>query len=112
MTTQPRTTNYIGTFDHISLAGAKEIESARTAIRTLNKKLREEHSANQCNAKAYYARTGKKSYYPKLVQYYVKLQGRGPRVEAARHDGAGKYAYFSSLPLRHATHVDAYVYTR
>ena len=51
-------------------------------------------------------RTGKNS------NEYVKLQGRGPRVEAAARDGQSKYRYFSSLPLRHATHVDAYVYTR
>ena len=45
-------------------------------------------------------------------KFYVKCQGRGPRVAAALKDGKHRRAYDSSLPLRHATHMDVYLYKR
>lgn len=48
----------------------------------------------------------------KFPRYRVKLQGRGPRKEAAAKDGRGYYAYDQSLPLRHAKKVDLYIYER
>jgi len=48
----------------------------------------------------------------KFPRYRVKLQGRGPRKEAAAKDGRGYYAYDQSLPLRHAKRVDLYIYER
>jgi len=45
-------------------------------------------------------------------KFYVKCQGRGPRVAAALKDGKYPRAYDSSLPLRHATHMDVYLYKR
>ena len=48
----------------------------------------------------------------KFPRYRVKLQGRGPRKEAAAKDGRGYYAYDQSLPLRHAERVDLYIYER
>jgi hypothetical protein len=48
----------------------------------------------------------------KFPRYRVKLQGRGPRKEAAVADGRHRNAYDRSLPLRHAERVDLYIYER
>jgi len=48
----------------------------------------------------------------KFPRYRVKLQGRGPRKEAAIADGRHRNAYDRSLPLRHAERVDLYIYER
>ena len=48
----------------------------------------------------------------KFPRYRVKLQGRGPRKEAAIKDGRHYHAYDQSLPLRHAERVDLYIYER
>jgi hypothetical protein len=43
---------------------------------------------------------------------YVKLHGRGPRVNFAVLDGVSKYRYWQTLPLRHATRMDVYIYDK
>jgi hypothetical protein len=44
--------------------------------------------------------------------YYVKCQGRGPRVANAIADGSHRCRYNQSLPLRHAVTMDVYIYER
>jgi len=43
---------------------------------------------------------------------YVKLHGRGARVPFAKLDGVSKYRYQQTLPLRHATRMDVYIYDK
>ena len=43
---------------------------------------------------------------------YVKLHGRGPRVQFAKMDGVSKYRYQQTLPLRHAARMDVYIYDK
>lgn len=45
-------------------------------------------------------------------KFYVKCQGRGPRTKPSVLDGRGFRGYDQSLPLKHATHMDVYVYER
>ncbi len=77
-----RTDAYIGTFG-MDDADQDELKSIRRMVTNINKDL-------------------KKQGY--LYQYYVKAQGRGPRL--------GNRAYWQGLPLKFATKVDAYIYLR
>jgi len=45
-------------------------------------------------------------------KFYVKCQGRGPRTNPSILDGRGFRGYDSFLPLRHATHMDVYIYEK
>lgn len=75
--------SYIGTFDTRSESDTQELNQIRQWVKAINSWLREEGYDSQ---------------------YYVKAQGRGPRL--------GNRKYYSSLPLKFAERVDAYIYKR
>ena len=82
-TKSPRTNTYLGTFDCKSASDMLELAGLRRTVKKLNKDLRS-------------------SGYTE--QYYVKAQGRGPRL--------GNPKYICSLPLPLALTCDAYMYKR
>lgn len=71
-----------------------ELERIRKAVRVINKELR---------VRSKYSSLGS-------TQFRVKCQGRGPRTRAALRDGRHPRSYDQSLPLRHATALDVYIY--
>lgn len=71
-----------------------ELERIRKAVRVINKELR---------VRSYNSSLGS-------TQFRVKCQGRGPRTRAALRDGRHPRSYDQSLPLRHATALDVYIY--
>ena len=87
---------------HVESAGDMlELETVRKAVKIVNREQK---------------RLERSYGYPdrinKLPRYYVKCQGRGPRTINARADGRRDRGYDMSLPLRHATHMDVYIYER
>ena len=95
--------NYVMTA-HVECAGDMlELENIRKAVKIMNKELRHYR---------YGSRQKKDGYGSPYRQFYVKCQGRGPRVLPSLRDGRGGRGYDSFLPLRHATHMDVYIYER
>ena len=84
-------TSFIGTFYYDDPSDMHQLDNVRKMVSNMNKDLK---SAN------------------KDYQFYVKCQGRGPRVLPSLRDGRGGRGYDSFLPLRHATHMDVYIYRR
>ena len=82
-TKSPRTNTYLGTFDRKSTSDMLELASLRSTVTKFNKDLR---------SLGY------------TEQYYVKAQGRGPRL--------GNPNYICSLPLPLSLTCDAYLYKR
>ena len=93
--------NYVFTAHTQSAGDMLELETIRKAVKIINRKQK---------------RLERSYGYPdrinKLPRYYVKCQGRGPRTKPSILDGRGFRGYDQSLPLRHATHMDVYIYER
>ena len=95
--------NYVMTA-HVESAGDMlELETVRKVVKIINKenKRLEERKLR-----------GKNNQIVKYPRFYVKCQGRGPRTLPSLRDGRGGRGYDQSLPLRHATHMDVYIYER
>lgn len=86
--------NYVMTAYTGSAGDMLELERIRKAVRVINKELR---------VRSYNSSLGS-------TQFRVKCQGRGPRTRAALRDGRHPRSYDQSLPLRHATALDVYIY--
>lgn len=86
--------NYVMTAYTGSAGDMLELERIRKAVRVINKELR---------VRSKYSSLGS-------TQFRVKCQGRGPRTRAALRDGRHPRSYDQSLPLRHATALDVYIY--
>ena len=89
---------------HVESAGDMlELETVRKVVKIINKenKRLEERKLR-----------GKNNQIVKYPRFYVKCQGRGPRTLPSLRDGRGGRGYDQSLPLRHATHMDVYIYER
>ena len=93
--------SYIGTYWTACAGDMLEVSKIREVIKAVNKE------AKMAEKSPWKNKAG-----VKFPRYRVKLQGRGPRKEAAAKDGRGYYAYDQSLPLRHAKKVDLYIYER
>jgi len=93
-----------------SFIGSYWTESAGDMLEV--KKIREVIKAVNREAKWAEASPWKNKAGVKFPRYRVKLQGRGPRKEAAVKDGKHWNAYDQSLPLKHAERVDLYIYER
>ena len=78
-----------------------ELETVRKVVKTIN--------AKNKDAEASY---GYPHRISKLPRYYVKCQGRGPRVKHAIAQGSYRRRYDQSLPLKFAEKMDVYVYQR
>ena len=95
--------NYVMTA-HVESAGDMlELETVRKVVKIINKenKRLEERKLR-----------GRNNQIVKYPRSYVKCQGRGPRTLPSLRDGRGGRGYDQSLPLRHATHMDVYIYER
>lgn len=95
--------NYVMTA-HVESAGDMlELETVRKVVKIINKenKRLEERKLR-----------GRNNQIVKYPRFYVKCQGRGPRTLPSLRDGRGGRGYDQSLPLRHATHMDVYIYER
>ena len=86
--------NYVMTAYTGSAGDMLELERIRKAVSVINKELR---------VRSYNSSLGS-------TQFRVKCQGRGPRTRAALRDGRHPRSYDQSLPLRHATALDIYIY--
>ena len=89
---------------HVESAGDMlELETVRKVVKIINKenKRLEERKLR-----------GRNNQIVKYPRFYVKCQGRGPRTLPSLRDGRGGRGYDQSLPLRHATHMDVYIYER
>ena len=86
--------NYVMTAYTGSAGDMLELERIRKAVSVINKELR---------VRSYNSSLGS-------TQFRVKCQGRGPRTRAALRDGRHPRSYDQSLPLRHATALDVYIY--
>ena len=95
--------NYVFTAHTQSAGDMLELENIRKAVKIMNKELRHYR---------YGSRQQKDGYGSPYRQFYVKCQGRGPRTINARADGRRDRGYDQSLPLRHATHMDVYIYEK
>ena len=89
--------NYVMTAYVESASDMLELERIRKVVRTINKELRKKSGDSPSGS---------------CQQFYVKCQGRGPRVLPSLRDGRGGRGYDSFLPLRHATRMDVYVYEK
>ena len=98
-----RVETYLMTIDPMCAGQMLELENIRKAVKIMNKELRHYR---------YGSRQKKDGYGSPYRQFYVKCQGRGPRVLPSLRDGRGGRGYDQSLPLRHATHMDVYIYER
>ena len=83
--------SFIGTFYFDDADDMNQLENVRKMVSNMNKDLK----------------VAGKDY-----KFYVKCQGRGPRTKPSILDGRGFRGYDQSLPLRHATHMDVYIYER
>ena len=99
-----RTDSYVMTA-HTECAGDMlELENIRKVVKMINaqnKKAEDRHNRNPIH-----------DDIVSMPRYYVKCQGRGPRTKPSILDGRGFRGYDQSLPLRHATHMDVYIYER
>jgi hypothetical protein len=93
-----RTSSYVMTAHPECASSMLELENIRKAVRLINRDLRKQGDKSPDGSPA--------------SQFYVKCQGRGPRVLPSLRDGRGGRGYDSFLPLRHATHMDVYIYRR
>lgn len=96
--------NYVFTAHTGCASDMLELENIRKAVKIINRELR--HFRYGTRGKK--SGSGSQSY----SQFYVKCQGRGPRTLPSLRDGRGGRGYDQSLPLRHATHMDVYVYEK
>lgn len=94
--------NYVMTAYTGSAGDMLELERIRKAVSVINKELRHFKYGSRQKKDGY----GSQSY----SQFRVKCQGRGPRTRAALRDGRHPRSYDQSLPLRHATALDIYIY--
>ena len=93
--------SYITTVDPKDVSSMLELQTIRNLVKKQNAVLRKRASQASMN------------YGPqKLVQFYVKCQGRGPRVKHAVAQGSYRRRYDQSLPLKFAERMDVYVYER
>lgn len=88
-----RTTRYLGTFHYDSAGEMLALDELRASVRKMNKALKKDDARDR---------------HGRAVRFYVKCQGRGPRAV----NGQPAHRYAQSLPLKYATHVDAYIYRR
>ena len=99
-----RTSSYVMTA-HTECAGDMlELENIRKVVKMINaqnKKAEDRHNNHPMT-----------DDIVSMPRYYVKCQGRGPRTKPSILDGRGFRGYDQSLPLRHATHMDVYIYER
>ena len=93
--------SYIGTYWTECAGDMLEVSKIREVVKVINRTSKDAEKSPWKNKAGV-----------KFPRYRVKLQGRGPRKEAAAKDGRGYYAYDQSLPLRHAERVDLYIYER
>lgn len=103
-----RTSSYVFTADVNSAADMLQIETLRASIKAVNAMARETDRMNQYRYDHGYADYN----FPDVPKYRVSLMPRGPRQAAALADGKTKYAYDSTLPLRHAKTIDVYIHER
>ena len=91
-----RTDAYIMTAFTECAGSMLEIETIRTAVKSINKlnKLKERWSSHS------------------LPRYRVTLHGRGPRTRQSILDGKGFRGYDRELPLKHAERIDVYIHER
>ena len=100
--------SYIGTYWTDCAGDMLEVQKIREVVKVINK-----HNKNKEKRALYRFENGYSKKPPvELPRMRVKLQGRGPRKEAAIKDGTYYNAYDQSLPLRHAERVDLYIYER
>jgi len=92
---------YVGTYFTDCAGDMLEVSKIRKVIKAVN------NEAKWAEQSPWKNKAG-----VKFPRYRVKLQGRGPRKEAAIADGRHRNAYDRSLPLRHAERVDLYIYER
>jgi hypothetical protein len=93
--------SYVMTADPKCASSMLELQNLRDLVKKQNAILRRRASQASMN------------YGPqKLVQFYVKCQGRGPRVKHAVAQGSYRRRYDQSLPLKFAERMDVYVYER
>jgi len=92
---------YVGTYFTDCAGDMLEVSKIREVIKAVN------NEAKWAEQSPWKNKAG-----VKFPRYRVKLQGRGPRKEAAIADGRHRNAYDRSLPLRHAERVDLYIYER
>lgn len=100
--------NYVMTA-HVGSAGDMlEVETVRKTVSIINKE-----NARKEKVQRYRWDNGYDLQEPtKLPRYYVKCQGRGPRVKHALAQGSYRRRYDQSLPLKFAEKMDVYVYQR
>jgi hypothetical protein len=93
--------SYITTVDPKDVSSMLELQTIRNLVKKQNAVLRKRASQASMN------------YGPqKLVQFYVKCQGRGPRVKHALAQGSYRRRFDQYLPLGLAERMDVYVYER
>jgi hypothetical protein len=87
--------SYVMTADPKCASSMLELQNLRDLVKKQNAILRRRASQASMN------------YGPqKLVQFYVKCQGRGPRVKHAVAQGSYRRRYDQSLPLKFAERMD------
>ena len=94
-------TSYVKTVDPKCAADMLELQSIRNLVKQQNAVLRQ---ASQRASMTFGPQ--------KLVQFYVKCHGRGPRVKHALAQGSFRRRFDQCLPLGLAERMDVYVYTR
>jgi len=100
--------NYVMTA-HVGSAGDMlELDTVRKTVSIINKE-----NARAEKVRRYRWDHGYDLQEPSpLPRYYVKCQGRGPRVKHALAQGTYRRRYDQSLPLNLAERMDVYVYQR
>ena len=86
-----RSENYIMTADPKCASTMLELQTIRNTVKSMNAMLRSGTSS---------------------MQFYVKCQGRGPRVKHALAQGSFRRRFDQCLPLGLAERMDVYVYQR
>ena len=100
--------NYVMTADVRCSGDMLEVETVRKTVSIINKE-----NARKEKVQRYRWDNGYDLQEPtKLPRYYVKCQGRGPRVKHALAQGSYRRRYDQSLPLSLAERMDVYVYQR
>ena len=93
--------SYITTVDPKDVSSMLELQTIRNLVKKQNAVLRKRASQASMNYGL-----------QKLVQFYVKCQGRGPRVKHALAQGSYRRRFDQCLPLGLAERMDVYVYER
>lgn len=100
--------NYVMTAHTGSAGDMLELNTVRKTVSIINQENSYKESLTQYRFDNGYSVTQP----TKLPRYYVKCQGRGPRVKHALAQGSHRRRYDQSLPLSLAEKMDVYVYQR